>query len=171
MLNGSSLNMFIHWGFVGAAKISIARPNLFGHYTVVQNPCLPVPRPQNQLQSTRYLANPELTRTSQNTRYKISAHFPSFLQNHHDWQQDQSLFQSSRTLFLFYFSFKKWRLRRQLLWRGWKQNNNLFQADTRTAWVDAFEQKSQERNEDRSRRDEVIENGLHKYYSRITCYI
>ena len=78
MLNGSSLNMFIHWGFVGAAKISIARPNLFGHYTVVQNPCLPVPRPQNQLQSTRYLANPELTRTRQNTRYKvlhISRHF------------------------------------------------------------------------------------------------
>ena len=40
--------------------------------------------------TTRYLANPQLTNTHQNAKIKISAHEPTFLQNQHNCQQDQS---------------------------------------------------------------------------------
>ena len=163
---------------MGAAKISIARPNLFGHYTVVQNPCLPVPRPQNQLQSTRYLANPELTRTRQNTRYKvlhISRHFfktittdnkssPYFSHHGHfscfilvlrSGDYVDSCYEEGESRTTIYF--------RQIQERhGLMLLNKRRKKETKIAVF-------------RSRRDkellQVIENGLHKFYSRITCYI
>ena len=61
-------------GVLGASKISIARHNLFAHYTVVQNPCFRCRDSRTSSSwsaTTWYLANPELTTTPQNLKYKL----------------------------------------------------------------------------------------------------
>ena len=61
-------------GVLGASKISIARPNLFAQYTVVRNPCFRCRDSRTSSSwsaTTWYLANPELTTTPQNLKYKL----------------------------------------------------------------------------------------------------